>query len=63
MSWRWVASGIGLLVTAIFAVVMATAPSYTYSDRRLCSVLLVSFGYLFLSRKPQKEASDTPWWW
>jgi len=63
MSWRWVASGIGLLVTAIFAVVMTSLPSYTYSDRRLCSVLLVSFGYLFLSRNPQKEASDTSWWW
>ena len=63
MNWRWVASGVGLLVSGIFAAIMASAHSYTYSDRRLCSVLLVSFGYLFLSNNTRKEAAETPWWW
>jgi hypothetical protein len=63
MNWRWIASGIGLIVTAVFAVVMTNAQSYTYSDRRLCSVLLVSFGYLFLSHNTHKEPAEAPWWW
>jgi hypothetical protein len=63
MNWRWIASGIGLLVSTIFAVVMTSAQGYAYSDRVLCSVLLVSFGYLFLSRNTPKEAANVPWWW
>jgi hypothetical protein len=50
-------------VSAIFAVVMTSAQNYAYSDRVLCSVLLVSFGYLFLSRNTPKEAANVPWWW
>jgi hypothetical protein len=63
MDWRWIVSGIGLFVSAIFAVVMTSAQSYTYADRVSCSMLLVSFGYLFLSRDTQKEAAEAPWWW
>ena len=63
MNWRWVASGIGLFVCAIFAVVMTTAQSYTFTDRVFCSALLVSFGYLFLSQNPPTEAAESPWWW
>jgi hypothetical protein len=63
MNWRWVASGIGLFVSAIFAVVMTTVPAYSYSDRVWCSVLLVSFGFLFLSNNAPKEAAEAPWWW
>jgi FtsH-binding integral membrane protein len=63
MNWRWIASGIGLLVSAIFAVVMTSAPAYSYSDRVWCSVLLALFGYLFLSRNTTKEAAEAPWWW
>ena len=63
MTWRRVASGVGLFVCAIFAMVMTGAQSYAYSDRVLCSVLLASFGYLFLSRHSVTEAADTPWWW
>jgi hypothetical protein len=63
MSWRWIASGIGLLVSAIFAVVMTSARSFAFEDRLFCSMLLASFGYLFLSRNTPKEAADAPWWW
>ena len=63
MNWRWIASGIGLLVCAFFAVVMTAAQSYSYEDRVFCSMLLASFGYLFLSRNTPKEAAEAPWWW
>jgi hypothetical protein len=63
MNWRWIASGFGLLVSAIFAVVMTSAQSYAYEDRLFCSMLLASFGYLFLSRGTPKEAAEAPWWW
>jgi hypothetical protein len=63
MNWRWIASGIGLLVSTIFAVVMMSVQSYAYSDRVWCSVLLASFGYLFLSGNTPKEAAEAPWWW
>jgi hypothetical protein len=63
MNWRWAASGFGLLVSAISAVVMTNAQSYAYEDRLFCSMLLASFGYLFLSRNTPRKASDSPWWW
>jgi hypothetical protein len=63
MNWRQIASGIGLLVCTVFAIVMTGVPKYSFSDRVWCSVLLVSFGYLFLSRNTQREAVDSPWWW
>lgn len=63
MNWRWIASGIGLFVCVIFAVVMTNAQSYSYEDRIFCSMLLASFGYLFLSRNTPKEVCDAPWWW
>jgi hypothetical protein len=63
MSWRWIASGAGLFVSAIFAVVMTSAQGYAFEDRLFCSMLLASFGYLFLSRNTPKEAAEAPWWW
>jgi len=63
MNWRWVVSGIGLLVSAISAVVMTNAQSYAYEDRFFCAMLLASFGYLFLSCNTPKEAAEAPWWW
>ena len=45
MNWRWIASGIGLFVCAIFAIVMTNAQTYSYEDRIFCSMLLASFGY------------------
>jgi len=63
MNWRWIGSGFGLLVSAIFAVVMTGAQGYAYEDRLPCSMLLAAFGYLFLSRETPKEAAEAPWWW
>ena len=37
--------------------------NYSYEDRIFCSMLLASFGYLFLSRNTPKEAAEAPWWW
>jgi hypothetical protein len=63
-NWRFIASGVGLSVCAAYAVVMAVARSYDFVDRICCSILLVSFGYLFLSRNsPQETQAESPWWW
>jgi hypothetical protein len=62
--WRQIASGLGLLVCTVYAIVMTGGGHYDFSDRLCCSFLLASFGYLFLSRNTAKEAgAEGPWWW
>jgi hypothetical protein len=63
MNLRWIASGVGLSICAIFAVVMTVTQSYSFADRMFCSLLLVSFGFLFLSQSTPTKASEAPWWW
>jgi hypothetical protein len=63
-NWRFIASGAGLSVSAVYAIVMTTAGSFDFTDRLCCSILLASFGYLFLSRSsPQGAGAESPWWW
>jgi hypothetical protein len=63
-NWRFIASGVGLSVCAARAIVMSVAGSGDLVDRLSCSILLVSFGYLFLSRNSPLEAQAAPpWWW
>jgi hypothetical protein len=57
-------SGVGLRVCAAFAFVVTIAGSGDFVDKLCCSILLGSFGYLFLSRNsPQKAQAESPWWW
>jgi hypothetical protein len=63
-NWRFIASGAGLGLSAVYAIVMTSGGSYDFADRLCCSLLLVSFGYLFLSRNaPQEAGAESPWWW
>ena len=62
--WIEVGSAAGLLVTTICAISLMSKPFAGLDARILCSVLLTSFGYLFLSRNTGQEAeADSPWWW
>jgi hypothetical protein len=61
---RFIASGIGLSVSVVYAVVITAARSYDFTDKLRCAALLVSFGYLFLSNNSPLEAgTEPPWWW
>jgi hypothetical protein len=63
-NWRFIASGVGLTVSAVYGVLVATTPSFSFVDRLCCSILLISFGYLFLGNKSPLEAgTEPPWWW
>jgi hypothetical protein len=56
-----IASGIGLIVAALFVVLLH---GLNYSrENQLAGIALVSvFGFLFLSRDGEPQA-DEPWWW
>jgi hypothetical protein len=62
-NWRFIASGVGLSVSAVYAVVMTAAGRYDFTDKLCCAMLLVSFGYLFLGRNSPQGAGASPWWW
>jgi hypothetical protein len=63
-NWRFIASGVGLSACAAYAIAVTVAGTGDFVDRLCCSILLVSFGYLFLSRNSQQEAqAEPPWWW
>jgi hypothetical protein len=63
-NWLQIASGIGLALAVVNAVVLAVSRTYFLPDRICGSILLVFFGYLFLSPDRTKEAgTDPPWWW
>jgi len=63
-NWRFIASGVGLGISAAYGVVVAMAGSYDFADRLCCSILLASFGYLFLgNQSPQEAGTEPPWWW
>jgi hypothetical protein len=63
-NWRFIASGAGLSVSAVNAVVVTAAGNYDFTDKLCCAVLLVTFGYLFLSHNsPQGAGAGSPWWW
>lgn len=63
-NWRQIASGIGLSLSAVNAVVLTASRTYVLPDRICSSILLVFFGYLFLSRDGTKEpGTEPPWWW
>ncbi len=62
--WRFIASGVGLGISAVYAVVMTAAGSFDFTDKVCCSLLLVSFGYLFLgNNSPPEAGTEPPWWW
>jgi hypothetical protein len=62
--WIQFGSAIGLVVTTICAISLMSKPLVDLGARRLCAVLLMSFGYLLLSRTPGQQAeTDAPWWW
>jgi hypothetical protein len=61
---RQIASGIGLALAVVNAVMLTASRTYFLPDRIYSSILLVFFGYLFLSPDRTKEAgTDPPWWW
>jgi hypothetical protein len=63
-NWRQMASGLGLLICTMFAMILMAKRQSNFSDRLFCSSLLASFGYLFLSRTASAEPEvETPWWW
>jgi hypothetical protein len=60
--WLQLGSAIGFVVTTICAISILSNPFTALDARIVCSLLLVSFGYLFSSRAG-KKAEDPPWWW
>jgi hypothetical protein len=60
-SWFRVGSAIGFVVTTICAISLLSNPFTALEARIVCSLLLVSFGYLLLDRAG--EAEEPPWWW
>jgi hypothetical protein len=63
-NWRQIASGIGLTLSAVNAIVLTTSRTFVLSDRVCGSILLAFFGYLFLSSDlTRKPGTEPPWWW
>ena len=60
-----VGSAIGLLATVICVVSLLASDQGASLDARFgFSILLISFGYLLLSRNTTREPEgDPPWWW
>jgi hypothetical protein len=59
--WIQFGSAVGLAVTTICAISLMSKPFAALDARVFCSILLVSFGYLLLSRNAAE--ADAPWWW
>jgi hypothetical protein len=61
LSKQQIASGIALIVAALFVMVLHTL---NYSkEHQLYGIALVGvFGFLFLSRDKVRR-QDEPWWW
>jgi hypothetical protein len=63
-NWRQIASGIGLTLSAVNAIVLTVSRTYVLPDRLCGSILLIFFGYLFLNPDRRKEpGTEPPWWW
>lgn len=63
-NWRQIASGIGLTLSAVNAIVLTVSGTFVLLDRICGSILLIFFGYLFLSPDRRANAgTEPPWWW
>ena len=58
---RQIASGVALVVTALFVVVLHSL-NYSKEHQAYGIALVGVFGFLFLSRDKAAER-DEPWWW
>jgi hypothetical protein len=63
MTRRQVASGIALVISALYVVVL-NVKGYDIHEQFYGIVLVCIFAFFFLSRTDQQRTSrETPWWW
>ena len=62
-SWLRVASGIGLMISAMCVVVQSQSNNNWSNQLYYGTSLIAVFGYLFLTSRSKEEKSDSPWWW
>jgi hypothetical protein len=63
MTRRQVASGIALVISALYVVVL-NVERYDIHEQFYGIVLVCIFAFFFLSRTDQQKTSrETPWWW
>jgi len=58
-----IASGIGLIITAVCVVVQSTFRNGWANQLYYGTTLMAVFGYLFLTSRTEEEKRDSPWWW
>lgn len=62
-NWLRVASGVGLLITAICVVAQSTLRNEWANQLYYGTCLIAVFGYLFLTSRTEKDKRESPWWW
>ena len=62
-SWLRIASGIGLIISAICVVTQSMTKNDWSNQLYYGTTLIAVFGYLFLTSRDKEEKDDSPWWW
>jgi hypothetical protein len=57
-----IASGIGLIITAVCVVAQSTLRNGWGNQLYYGTTLMAVFGYLFLTSRTKEEERDSPWW-